>query len=103
MSEESAGMEMEAKVEVSFNGDKMDTMKLTMDIAVPEEYADQKDELIELFADNEEGVTAVETSKGIRITADSDSEFFEELDIDSNTVTYDDLKKTLEDKGYSCK
>ena len=103
MSQDSMGMEMKNTVNVTFKDDAFDSMNVVMDITVPEEYADSKQELIDTFKESEEDMKVTETKNGIRLEMSSESEYFEELDVDKDTVTYDQLKALFEDEGYTCK
>lgn len=99
------GLEMKQKVEVKFKGDTVDTMKIAMDIVVPDKYKDQKQELIDSFKEEDENMKVTETKDGIRIEADSssDSSLFDEFDVEGKEASYDDVKKAFEAQGYTCK
>ncbi len=105
MDNNSLGLETKSTVEVKFKKDVVDSMKVAMDITIPDEYKDQKDELIEEFKKSEENVKVTETKNGIKVEADSssNSDFFDDLDFDDKEVSYDDAKKAFEAQGYTCK
>lgn len=103
MENNSLGLEMKQKVEVKFKGDTVDTMKVSMDITVPDEYKDRKQELIDMFKEEDDSIKVTETKNGIRIEADNDSDIFAEMDINGKEASYDDVKKAFEAQKYTCK
>lgn len=103
MENNSLGLEMTQKVEVTFKKDKIDDMKVIMDVKVPDEYKDQKQELIDELKDLEEGMKVTETKDGIRAEMTAGEDDFKELNIDSETVSYEDVKKAFEAQKYTCK
>lgn len=103
MDNSQSGLEASSKVEVKFKGDNVDSMKVSMDITVPEEYKDEKQGLIDMFKESYEDVKVTETKNGIRIEADENNSAFAGLDIKDKTVSYDDVKKAFEGQGYTCK
>lgn len=103
MDNSSLGLEAKSTVEVKFKGDSVDSMKVSMDITIPEEYMDEKDDLINQFKDSYDDVKVTEIKNGIRIEADENSSFFQGLDVKDKTVSYDDVKKAFEGQGYTCK
>lgn len=103
MENNSLGLEMKQKVEVKFKGDTVDTMKVSMDITVPDEYKDKKQELIDMFKEEDDSIKVTETKNGIRIEADNDSDIFAEMDINGKEASYDDVKKAFEANKYTCK
>ncbi len=98
-----AGIEMNSKVEISFKGDKMNTMKVIMDVKVPDEYKDQKQDLIDELKELDADMKVTETKDGVRAEMTADEDYFKELDIDSTTVSYDELKELFTKQGYTCK
>lgn len=101
--ETSEGMETKAAVEIKFKKDTVEAMNLTIDLKLPEEYKDQKKELMDTYKNMMSGVDVKETKDGIQITADSDSEYFDSFDIDKGKAKYEDAKKAFEDQGFKCK
>lgn len=104
-SESESGFEMQSSVAVSYNSDdSVNEVKLVIDIAVPEEYASKKSDLVELYKQNVgEDAEVVETKDGVKVTMTGDESLMEEINDSDEDVSYDALKKTLTDDGYSCK
>lgn len=98
-----AGIEMNSTVEVSFKGDKMNDMKVIIDVKVPDEYKDQKQDLIDELKELDEDIKVSETKDGVRAEMTADEDYFKELNIDSTTVTYDELKEAFTKQNYTCK
>lgn len=104
MDTQMSGMETKATVDIKFNDDKIDTMKVTMDMDLPEEYKDQKQTLIDTFEKSGSGMKAEETEKGIRITADQDSKYVADtFGIKGKEADYDEVKEAFESQNYTCK
>lgn len=114
-SEDEEGMEMNTTMNVTFDNDVISGANAIMEFKVPEEYL--KVLPIEKFAEEiekefigsiPEGVTTDTKSKGdtITITMDIDVDKLdnkskEEMDLDGSS--YEEVKKSLEEEGYSCK
>lgn len=98
-----SGMETKSTVEIKFNKNTVDAMNVTMDMKVPDEYKDQKQTLIDTLKTSMKGMDVSETKDGIRIKADSNSEYFDSFNIDKKNAKYDDAKKAFEAQGYKCK
>lgn len=103
MENNSLGLEMSQKVEITFKKDKIDDMKIVMDVKVPDEYKDQKQDLIDELKDLDEGMKVTETKDGIRAEMTADDDDFKEFNIDGESVSYDEVKKAFEAKNYTCK
>lgn len=103
MENSQSGLEMKQNVEIKFKDDSVDTMKVTMDITIPDEYKDEKQELIDMFKEEDENIKVTETNDGIRVEADENSDLFADMDIKDKEVSYDDAKKAFENQGYTCK
>lgn len=98
-----AGIEMNSTVKISFKGDKMNDMKVIIDVKVPDEYKDQKQDLIDELKELDEDIKVTETKDGVKAEMTADEDYFKELDIDSTSVTYDELKEAFTKQGYTCK
>ncbi len=98
-----AGIEMNSTVKVNFKGDKMDDMKVIMEVKVPDEYKDQKQDLIDELKEIDENIKVTETKDGVKAEMTADEDYFKELNIDSTTVTYDELKEAFTKQSYTCK
>ena len=103
IAEDTLGMKTNMSVEITFKDDKIDKMNTTVDMALPDEYKDQKQTLIDTLKDSNENMKVTETKDGIRATMSGSISMAGELDLDDEIVTYDDVKKELEDQGYTCK
>lgn len=103
MSDSANGMDMTSIVNVTFDGDKMEKVEMIIDITIPDEYKDQKDEFIEQYKKLAgEDTDVSETSDGIRIKMVGNEDNYEELGIKDTKVSLDELKKELTDMGYEC-
>lgn len=102
MSSTQSGMTTKQKIEVKLENDKVDTMKVTMDIAIPDEYKDQKQTMIDTFKQMGTGMDVKETEEGIRVTADESSSFFDSYNIKEGKVSYDEIKEAFESQNYEC-
>ena len=96
-----AGIEMNSTVKISFKGDKMNDMKVIIDVKVPDEYKDQKQDLVDELKELDENIKVTETKDGVKAEMTADEDYFKQLNIDSETVTYDDLKKAFEAQKYT--
>lgn len=103
MSTTTSGMNTDQKVEISLKNNKVDTMKVTIDIEVPDEYKDQKQAMMDAMNELGSGMEVKETEKGIRVTADQDSSYFDSYNIKDGKVKYDDIKEAFEAQNYTCK
>ena len=103
MSEKTLGIQNNMSVVVTFKNNKVDKMKATVDMILPDEYKDQKQTLIDTLKDSNKNIEVIETKDGIRTTISGNSDMAGELDLDDEIVTYDDVKKEFEEQGYNCK
>lgn len=103
MEQSSLGLENKTTIQFNFKEDKINSMKATIEMVLPDEYKDQKQDLIDELKDSDENITVTETKNGIKATITGDSDQLEELGLDDETVNYEDVKKELEDQGYTCK
>lgn len=101
--EKTDGIETKAEVAIKFKKDTVESMNLTIDLKLPDEYKDQKKELMDTYKSMMSGVDVKETKDGIKITADSDSEYFDSFNIEKGTAKYEDAKKAFEGQGFKCK
>lgn len=110
------GLKMKQTIEAVFKKDSVTKMTMTNEMEVPEEYksylsvfeSSLKEELSEY--ENKSGVTVdMKTKDSVLsavITADltkMDEETKEELEIAGNNKKYDEIKKSMEEEGYTCK
>ncbi|MCI8544837.1 MAG: hypothetical protein HFH09_01240 [Bacilli bacterium] len=97
----SLGMEMKSTISSEFKGDKLNSMKVTVDVKLPESMMSQKKTIMESF-EKENTVKEAkvkETKDGFKVEGSADAK---SLGTDNN-AKYDDVKKTLESAGYKCK
>ncbi len=97
----SLGMEMKNTIKVNFKGDKVDSMKVTVDVTLPDSLKDQKQTMIDSFKENGdvENAKVTETKNGFKVEGSANAK---DLGTDNN-AKYDDVKKALEGSGYKCK
>ena len=103
MESSTSGMNTTNNVEINFKNDKVEKMKVVMDIEVHDEYKDQKQTLIDSLKQADKTMEVKETKKGIQVTADENSSYFSKLNLNDNKAKYSDVKKALEDGGFTCK
>ncbi len=116
MSDESTGMEMTQDVKVTFKNDVAKKLDMTMKITIDDELKEYASEIEDNFkssyssVEGKEGVTIKSSTKdnvvSFNLVADidkMDDEAKEELDLAGETETYNELRKSLEDEGYTCK
>ena len=97
----SLGMEMKNTIKVNFKGNKVDSMKVTVDVTLPDSLKDQKQTMIDSFKENGdvENAKVTETKNGFKVEGSANAK---DLGTDNN-AKYDDVKKALEGSGYKCK
>lgn len=94
-----SGIEMNQKIDVNFKGDKVDSMKISIDVTLPDSLKDQKQTMIDSVKEEVKEAKVTETKNGFKVTGSADAK---DLGTD-NEAKYDDVKKTLEATGYKCK
>lgn len=94
-----SGIEMNQIIDVNFKGDKVDSMKVTVDVTLPDSLKDQKQTMIDSMKEEVKDAKVTETKNGFKVTGSTDAK---DLGTD-NEAKYDDVKKTLEATGYKCK
>lgn len=105
--ESTSGITMKSSIDVKFKGKKVDDMKVTIDVEYPEGTTAEQNELFSSTLKTQfesQGLKSEDLENGLRLTADKDSKFFEENDIDlDEKADYDEAKETFESMGYTCK
>lgn len=94
-----SGVEMNQKISVNFKGDKVDSMKIAIDVTLPDSLKDQKQTMIDSVKSEVKDAKVKETKNGFTVEGGADAK---DLGTD-NDAKYDDVKKTLETAGYKCK
>lgn len=100
-----AGITIEQNVNVKMKGNKVEDVNFDMLVLYPDGYTDeQKNVLFETYKNQEStlDMKAENSEKGVKLTAGKDSKYLKDVDFDSK-ISYDDLKKEYEKKGYTCK
>ncbi len=97
----SLGMEMKSTVDVNFKGDKVNAMKIVVDVTLPDSMKEQKKTIMESFEKENtvKDAKVKETKNGFKVEGSADAKT---LGTD-NEAKYDDVKKALEASGYKCK
>ena len=97
----SLGMEMISTVDVNFKGDKVNAMKIVVDVTLPDSMKEQKKTIMESFEKENtvKDAKVKETKNGFKVEGSADAKT---LGTD-NEAKYDDVKKALEASGYKCK
>ena len=116
MSDESDGMKMSQTVIVEFKKDTATKLDMTMETTIDDELKEYASELEDALkssyssVEGKDGVTIKTSTKdnvvSFSLVADiekMDDETKEDLDMVGETETYDELKTSLEDEGYTCK
>ena len=96
-----SGVEMGYSISAKFKSDKLNSMKVSVDVTLPENLMSQKQTMIDTMKDTKEIENAkiTETKDGFKVEGIANAK---ELGTDNN-ASYDDVKKTLEAAGYKCK
>lgn len=103
-------------IEATFKKDTVTKITMTTQVKVSDEYASylslMKSSLESEFEEyqDQKGITvaidAKDNTLSAKITADldkMDEETKEELDMVDNTASYDEVKQSMEEEGYTCK
>jgi len=108
-----SGTKSEQKVSIEFKDDKIDTVKLEMNTELEESYLDYKSMLVSSFEaslssfEEEYGIKPEfkETDKGFTFKIEMNRDQYVESwnEIDESAETREDVKKSLEEAGYTCK
>ena len=79
----SLGMEMKNTIKVNFKGDKVDSMKVTVDVTLPDSLKDQKQTMIDSFKENGdvENAKVTETKNGFKVEGSANAK---DLGTDNN-------------------
>lgn len=101
MSTEESGAKIDSTVVVKFGGKTVEDMNMTMDVEIPESLQAQKEVLRAFYEKADFKVEDSET--GLKLTADADSKYFEQLKLGESKASYDDTKEQLEKSGFTCK
>ncbi len=92
-------MESVTTLKAKVNNNKVRSMFISIDVIIPEEYKDYKQNLISQMKAS--GKMQVEsTSKGIRLSTGT-NKYFDSLGLNRDS-SYSELKSALELQGYSC-
>lgn len=94
-----SGVEMEQKIEVNFKGNKVDSMKVSVDVALPDSLKDQKQTMIDSVKGEIKDAKVKETKDGFKVEGSMDAKTLGT----NNEAKYDDVKKAIEATGYKCK
>jgi uncharacterized lipoprotein YehR (DUF1307 family) len=103
MDSSTAGMTTKTTVDIKLDGSTLDSMNVALDVTIPDEYKDQKDQIIENLKASDESFKVSETKNGVKLTAGSDSKYFENFDLKDKKVDYDEVKEVFEKAGFECK
>lgn len=97
----STGMEMKSTVTAKFKGDKLNSMKVSVDVTLPDSLKEQKKTMMESFKNDStvKNAKIEETKNGFKLEGSANAK---DLGTDDN-AKYDDVKKALENSGYKCK
>lgn len=99
-SDKNDDMKMEQKATMTFKDDSLDKIKLFMDVELSDEYLEQKSQIIERLTTDT--ITVKETSNGFTAETTRSGSDFKELGFDSESLSYEDIKKTFVDGKYEC-
>ncbi len=106
MTQVEEGVETKNNINVTLKNDKIDSMKVTGDITILEEYNEQKEELINTLRGtyNSLGYEVNDTDNGLKVSMDADIDYLRSLVLFDlgEKVSYDEVKEALESIGYIC-
>lgn len=115
ITEEQSGMEMTQTMNVKFKNDKASSVTANIDMKVDKEYQEYMDTFADTLKDEfkdfeENGMSLDIATKDDTIKVVIDANFDKmsdeqknEIGFNSSDNSYDAIKKSLEDSGYSCK
>ena len=91
----------EEKIEISFKNDKADQIVWTMEF---EDKAESVASIFKLASNSDEDTKIDVEQKGKKVTLKMDAKSFaSEEDMDDNSLSKEEMKKSLEDEGYTVK
>lgn len=91
----------EEKIEVSFKDDKANEIVWTMEFE-EEDDAETLAELFEEYKSDMEGLEVEQKGKKVILTMSSDA-FADQKDMDDDSMSREEIKKSLEESGYEVK
>ena len=99
--ESTMGVEMKNTITAKFKGDKLNHMKVSVDVTLPDSLKEQKKKMMESFKNDSSVKEAKikETKNGFKVEGSANAK---DLGTDEK-AKYDDVKKALEKSGYKCK
>ncbi len=115
ITEEQSGMKMTQTMNVKFKNDKASSVTANIDMKVDKEYQEYMDTFADTLKDEfkdfeENGMSLDIATKDDTIKVVIDANFDKmsdeqknEIGFNSSDNSYDAIKKSLEDSGYSCK
>lgn len=86
-------------LEVTFDGEEVRDMTLSLDIELPDDQQSYKQSMIYQLRQKTNQVYS--TQKGIKAVFDMDSTYFQSLGV-TKEASYGELKQVLEIQGYTC-
>lgn len=93
----------EEKIEISFKDDKADQIVWTMEFE-DEDKAESVASIFKLASNSDEDTKIDVEQKGKKVTLKMDAKSFaSEEDMDDNSLSKEEMKKSLEDEGYTVK
>ena len=93
----------EEKIEISFKNDKADQIVWTMEFE-DEDKAESVASIFKLASNSDEDTKIDVEQKGKKVTFKMDAKSFaSEEDMDDNSLSKEEMKKSLEDEGYTVK
>lgn len=93
----------EEKIEISFKDDKADQIVWTMEFE-DEDKAESVASIFKLANNSDEDTKIDVEQKGKKVTLKMDAKSFaSEEDMDDNSLSKEEMKKSLEDEGYTVK
>lgn len=93
----------EEKIEISFKNDKADQIVWTMEFE-DEDKAESVASIFKLASNSDEDTKIDVEQKGKKVTLKMDAKSFaSEEDMDDNSLSKEEMKKSLEDEGYTVK
>lgn len=113
--QEQTGMTMQAEVKVSFRNDTASDLNMTVKTDIDDDYADRTSQFAKLleeqyssYEDSGFDVDVKSTNNTVTLTLGADfahmtDEEKENLGFDSSDNSYDAVKDSLEDSGFTCR
>lgn len=98
----SSDIKTSSKLEIKVKNQKIKDMKFTLDMILPKDQQNQKEDYINMVRQTKPYMSASVIDNGVRFVTKMQNGSFIGIDADQE-MTISELKEVLEVQGYSCK